>query len=211
MVEWLDRLVHEAGSTGLVAIALGAFIEYVFPPFPGDTVTVLGGLYAVRGGWPVWLVFASVMAGSLAGAFLDFLFGRWVGRRIDTAPAGAWYLRHLSPAKLREWEARFRTRGSLWLVLNRFLPGLRGPIFVAAGASRIPMAKVLVLGGLSAFLWNGLLFGAGYAVGGQADRLESLVRVYGRVAWAVLACVLFVVLVRWWWRRRRVARDQPRS
>ncbi|HEY3451817.1 MAG TPA: DedA family protein [Myxococcales bacterium] len=203
MLETLDRLMREAGPAGLALIAAGAFVEYVFPPFPGDTVTVLGGVWAVRGGWPVWLVFALVMSGSLAGAMVDFAAGRWVGARLDTAPAQAWYVRRIDRARLKEWEERFKARGIWWLAVNRFLPAIRGPIFFAAGVARVPLWKVLLYGGASAFVWNALLFAAGYAVGGEAEKLAALVAGYGKVAWAVLGIVAVALGVRWWLGRRR--------
>ena len=44
---------------------LGSLVEYVFPPFPGDTLVVLGAWYAVNGkiSWP--LAFAAVTAGAV--------------------------------------------------------------------------------------------------------------------------------------------------
>jgi membrane protein DedA with SNARE-associated domain len=203
MLPELDHLVREAGPAGLALIAFGAFVEYVFPPFPGDAVTAFGGLYAVRGGWPAGLVFALVMAGSLASAFVDYGFGLWPGRRFDAAPADAWHMRHLSRERLQGWEQRSRTRGIVWLLVNRFLPAVRGPIFVAAGVARMPAWKVLVFGGLSALVWNALLFGAGYAVGGEAERLGPLLVGYSRAAWLALAAIGLALAIRSLLRRRR--------
>ncbi|MGC4123180.1 MAG: DedA family protein [Myxococcales bacterium] len=199
--------MREAGPAGLALIAAGAFVEYVFPPFPGDTVTILGGVWAVRGGWPAWLVYALVMSGSLLGALVDFAAGRWVGARLDRAPSDAWYVRRLDRARLADWEERFKTRGVWWLVVNRFLPGIRGPIFFAAGVARVPLWKVVVFGGVSALVWNALLFAAGYGVGGEADRLLALVSGYGKVAWGVLGIVIAALALRLLWRR---AQRSPR-
>jgi membrane protein DedA with SNARE-associated domain len=202
MLETLDQLVREAGAAGLLFIALGAFVEYVFPPFPGDTVTVLSGLYAVRGGWPLALVFALVMAGSLAGAFLDYLVGRWLSGRLERASPDGWLLRRVPREAVAAWGERFRRRGVFWLVVNRFLPAVRGPIFLAAGVARMAAWKVVVFGGLSALSWNALLFGAGWAVGGHAERLLTLIHAYERVAWVALALVGLVFLARWLWPQR---------
>ena len=62
------------------------------------------------------------------------------------------------------------------------------------------------LGGLSALVWNGLLFAAGWAVGGEADRFKGLLETYGRVAWVALAAIALVLIIRWWWRKRRRGR-----
>ena len=52
MVEWLDSFITHLGLLGLVVFFVAAALEYVVPPFPGDTITLLGGVYAVRGEHP---------------------------------------------------------------------------------------------------------------------------------------------------------------
>ncbi len=203
MVQWLDALVRQSGAVGLLVLFFCAAVEYVFPPFPGDTVTLLGGVYAVRGEQPVALVFGAVMAGSIAGAAIDWLAGRWLAGRV--ASGGGWSSRWITAEQLAKWEERFRRRGSYWLVANRFFPGIRGPIFLAAGISGIPLPRVLLLGGLSALLWNALLFAAGYAVGGEAERLQALVSTYAEMAWGLLAAVILALVARALIRRRRRA------
>jgi len=198
---------------GLLVLLLSSALEYLFPPFPGDSVTVLGGVYAVRAGVHIALVFAALMAGSLAGSALDWAVGRWLGARLERSPHDKRFLRFLSREQILEWEERFRHRGTLWLVLNRFLPGVRGPIFLAAGASGISLRRVLVWGGTSSLVWNALLFAAGYAVGGRAERLEALVRSYSQLAWGALGGAFVGMIARWAWRRRKLARaaEQAKS
>lgn len=192
MLLWLDSLVQRAGPVGLLVLFACAAIEYVFPPFPGDTVTLLGGIFAVRGEQPAAAVFGAVMAGSLVGAALDWFAGRWLGDRLTSGKGKGFKL--ITREQLLEWEGRFRRRGTFWLLANRFFPGLRGPIFLAAGMSGVPLTRVLLLGGASALAWNALIFAAGYAVGGEAERLQALVSSYSVVAGAVLiALALFFV------------------
>jgi membrane protein DedA with SNARE-associated domain len=206
MVEFLDSLVRGAGPVALLVLFFSAAVEYLFPPFPGDTVTLLGGVYAVRGGLSPVAVYLSILAGSLAGAMADYGLGRYLGRRLEKAREDSRLLRRIPREQIHEWERRFRERGALWLVVNRFLPGVRGPIFLAAGISGLSPGKVLFWGGLSAALWNGLFFAAGYAVGGKAERLEEIVTTYGRAVWISLAAVGVGLLIRWAWRRRAGAR-----
>jgi len=206
MLGLLDSAMKSAGLGGLAVLFLASGLEYVVPPFPGDSITVLGGVFAVRGGVPVPAVFAALMAGSLLGAMADWAFGRWLGRKLAAAPQEKRWLRWLSREQLLSWEGRFRRRGALWLALNRFLPGVRGPIFLAAGASGISAGRVLLWGGLSSLVWNALLFAAGYAVGGQAERLEALLKGYGRFAWLALGLFALVAAGRWALRRRRARR-----
>lgn len=203
MVQWLDAMVRHFGPVGILVLFVCALIEYVFPPFPGDTVTLLGGIYAVRGEQPVAAVFGAVMAGSIAGAAIDWFAGRWLAAKLASGSLRSW--KWISPEQIAAWEERFRRRGNYWLLANRFFPGIRGPIFLAAGISGIPLTKVVLLGGVSALLWNALLFAAGYGVGGQAERLQALVSTYSTVAWGLLAAVVLGLVARALLRRRRRA------
>jgi membrane protein DedA with SNARE-associated domain len=194
----LARLSQGESALGAAALAAASLVEYVFPPFPGDTVTLFGAFLAATARWRVATVLAAVTIGSLAGAAIDYA----IGRRLVARP-----IEELSPRrrKLRERLApiigRFERHGPAYLAVNRFLPGIRALIFVAAGAARLPLGRVLAYGAISALLWNGLLIGAGFAVGGNWERLLELLRRYTAAVWillggAALALVALVVVRR---------------
>jgi membrane protein DedA with SNARE-associated domain len=84
------------------------------------------------------------------------------------------------------------------------MPGVRGLIFLAAGASGMDFRRVMGWGALSALLWNGLVLAVGIAVGGNAERLERFVQDYNRVAWVAMAVAVagFVAWYLWRFRRR---------
>jgi membrane-associated protein len=189
MIAWLDSMAKAAGLGGLAVLFFASGLEYLFPPFPGDSATVLGGVYAIRGGISAAIVFAVLMAGSMLGAMGDWAIGRWLGRKLASAPPKGRVLKLLSREQILQWEERFRRRGALWLAFNRFMPGVRGPIFMAAGASGLSAGRVLLWGGLSSLAWNALLFGAGCALGGEIEAIERLMCSYGRLFWIALAAV----------------------
>ena len=204
MLEWLDGWILTLGASGYWVLGLAAAVEYVFPPFPGDTVTLLGGIYAVRGNRSIALVLLAITTGSVLGAALDYLIGVKLASRLER-------LRVEGTARSKQHDrvlalARaMRRRGTMLLLLNRFLPAVRGLLFVAAGAARLPFGRVMGLGMVSALVWNALLVGAGFAVGGNAEKLEAWVRTY----YQILYVVLFggaVVLGFHWLRRRRSAK-----
>jgi membrane protein DedA with SNARE-associated domain len=193
----LKRLVEDHDSIlGLGVLAGSATIEYVFPPFPGDFVTVLGAILVTGYGWSLPLVLGAVMLGSIVGAWLAFEVGGALARR-RTRP------RPLIDAVV----ARFERHGAAFVMVNRFLPGIRGLVFVAAGLARMPRGKVLAFAAISALAWNLLLMAVGAALGANLDRLEAVVRDYTLVVWAVLIAITLVILVVRLRRRRRPAGD----
>ena len=183
----LWEIVRETGPYALLVLFGASLVEYVFPPFPGDAVTLLGAFYAVQGVLPLPLVFAVVTAGSVAGAAIDYGLGRRLGQAAERRlpgdnPRHPW----ASLDRLHGFEARYRKHGDLFILVNRFLPGIRGFFFVAAGAAGMPFRRVMLLGAVSAGVWNALLLGAGFAVGENLDRLVQLFRAYSAFAWTAL-------------------------
>lgn len=211
-----DALAALVATTGPYAPAILLFatlVEYVFPPFPGDLLVVLGAWYAVEGAisWP--LTFVSVTAGGLAGAWLDHRIGVALGRRMDARAARRGPLSRQAQ-RLARFEASYRRWGGWLLVANRFLPGVRAFIFIGAGASGIPLRRVLLLGGLSAALWNAGLLAAGAFLAHNQEELILLVHRYTHVAWIVLGAAVALWIAGVAWRRvaqRRAARAEEEA
>jgi membrane protein DedA with SNARE-associated domain len=187
----LDFLSAGQSAAGLGVLFLSAMIEYVLPPFPGDTVTLFGAFLAAVEGWSVPLVFVAVTAGSVAGAALDY----GLGRRLSRMPACSLTGRR---RRLRELAVplviRFERHGSAYIAINRFLPGIRALLFVAAGMARLPVSRVLLWGAISAAVWNALIIAAGFAVGASWPRLLGWLRTYTTVAWIAVGLVVLALL-----------------
>jgi len=202
-MEWLTEtflslIADQNNPVALLILAGSAAVEYVFPPFPGDTITLLGAILITGYGWNAPLVFGAVMVGSVGGAMLAFKFGLlWAERRARKRGEGA------DPLILDELVHKFRRYGAAYLVLNRFMPGLRALFFVAAGLARMKTLPVLIYSTVSAALWNLALIAVGALVGANLDSLKNIVRNYTIVAWIVVAVVAGLVAWRVWRARRR--------
>ena len=183
MVESIDHFIMTLGMAGLLVLGLAAMLEYVVPPFPGDTITLLGGVYAVRGDQPWPLVFLVVTAGSVAGAAINYWFGTWLARRFERNPHASLF--GLTHAKLEEAQAKMR----------------RGDEDDAAGAARMPRRNALLLGAISAMAHNALVLAIGRAVGGNLERLEALVARYQLAVVVLVLIGALAVLVRMLARR----------
>jgi membrane-associated protein len=206
IAELAGALTRAAAITGPYApllLFLATFVEHVFPPFPGDLLVVLGAWYAVHGELPWPLVLFFTTAGAVAGAWVDHRIGAALGRRLGRRAAGA---RVLTEDRLARFEASYRRWGSWLLVANRFLPGIRAFLFLAAGASGIPARRAVALGGVSALLWNALLLAAGGLLAANVDELVALVDRYMKLAGTVLAVLALLLLARAAWRRAHPGR-----
>ncbi len=191
----MDLVASSQGPLGLFLLGFCAFIEYVFPPFPGDLVTVFGAFLVTRRGWPASGVLGAVLAGSVIGCMTGYVAGRLLARTEGRWAAGR--LARFRPPIDRLVE-RFARHGTWYIAINRFLPSVRALFFVAAGMARLSPWKVLGLGLLSAILWNAALFAIGATVGNQWSRVERIFIAYGEIAWGLLAIIVVFLLVRWW-------------
>ena len=204
----LQWLASGATFWAYLVLLLAALLEYVFPPFPGDAITLFGVFLTITAGYHGPTVFLAITVGSILGSFLAYGFGR---RLAGTAE-------HERPRLLRgpratralaAIAARFDRHGAAYLVVNRFVPALRALVFVAAGIARIPAWKIFVFGGTSAMLWNGALFLAGWAAGRSWERLRAMSTQYAMVATAAVALAGVVLGVRWLVRRRARGQGAP--
>jgi membrane-associated protein len=193
VVATLTEALARTGPAAPAILFLGSLVEYVFPPFPGDTLVVLGAWYAVNGviSWP--LAFVATTGGAVLGAWIDYRAGVALGAALERGAArrGPLTLEHV-----RQVEAGYARYGEWFLLANRFLPGVRAFLFVGAGAARLPLRKVLLWGGISAAAWNVLLLLAGSLVARNLEDLVRLLERYTTIAWIAMACVAAVLLVR---------------
>jgi membrane-associated protein len=193
VVAALSEALARTGPAAPVILFLGSLIEYVFPPFPGDTLVVLGAWYAVNGkiSWP--FAFVAVTAGAVLGAWIDYRVGVALGAALER---GAMRRGPITLEHVRKVEAGYARWGEWFLLANRFLPGIRAFLFVGAGAARLPLGKVLLWGGISAAAWNALLLLVGaFLVSNLAEFVGWLQR-YTVIAWVAMAVGAALLLAR---------------
>lgn len=199
ILAWIEGVPMWAG---LAALALGAGIEYVFPPFPGDTITLAGAVLIPTAGWPWPAVLGAVVGGSLVGAALDWWVGVWLAEAEGQTWLHRWTRRERVARKIEKVTAKFQRHGSAYIALNRFVPAFRGVFFLAAGMAGLRLRRVLFFAAVSALLWNAALLGVGALVGYNLESLAEIVSSYSRV---VLTGLVAGGLGWWgisWWRKR---------
>jgi membrane protein DedA with SNARE-associated domain len=207
-----EYLSRGESAAGLLLLFASSLLEYLFPPFPGDSVVLFGAFLAAWAGWSPWSVLLATLMGALAGAWIDTLAGRALkdfvtGRKEFSSPwAGrlfAFVKRPSFQEGVRKVMDKLRRHGTVIILVNRFFPGIRALFFVGAGMAGLPMGRVLLLGGLSAMLWNAAIFTAGFQVGRNWNALVGLFNLYTKVVYVLLGAAVVVAVVIWIVRRRK--------
>ena len=200
-----DVVVALTGTYEWITLAVlfaSAIIEYVFPPFPGDTVTLAGAVLITACGYSFLPVFVAVLVGGLVGAAIDFFVGVWLARSGRVATS-RWHFMTVAVEGMERVAKAFAKHGEAYIVINRFLPGVRAFLFVSAGMAGMRFWRVMFFALISGVAWNLLVIGAGMMLGANIDALEKLFRNYTLAVWVVLAGVAAWALWRWYRSRQK--------
>ncbi len=189
---------------GYLAVAGLVLIEDFGVPVPGETILILGAVYAGTGRLNVILVAILAFAAAVAGDNLGFAIGHFGGRRL-VERFGRYVL--LTPARLDRATGFFERHGGKVVTVARFVEGLRQANGIVAGISGMHWARFLAFNALGAALWVTTWTSVGYLSGSHIDAIyRSATRYEAYFAIAVAAVVLALV-ARALYRRRR-ARDR---
>jgi membrane protein DedA with SNARE-associated domain len=179
MLEYLDTFFNQLSPlAAYFFLFVSAFVENVFPPIPGDTVTLIGAYLVVSGKLSFTGVYISTTLGSVAGFFVMYLIGLRLGRKFLNSRIGKKVFTETQYAKTERWFSKY---GYGIITANRFLSGTRSVISIFAGSFHLNWIYVLGLSAISALLWNGLLIYIIYVVGLNWDVIRALISQYNKI------------------------------
>ena len=73
---WVDWVLSLGVFWIYATVVVASFIENIFPPFPGDTVTIVGAALATTGRLDPVMVFFGAWLGGIISIMLIYWFGR---------------------------------------------------------------------------------------------------------------------------------------
>ena len=180
-------------------LLISAFIENLFPPFPGDVVTLAGAFVAGEGNIGYIGVLVSTTSGGLLGMLVLYYLGRSKGRKIFEKRNSKYF----GKTALERVEALFRRYGNLILVVSRFFAGVRSAIAIAAGIGDVRPSRMVGLSLISFLLWNGILLGLMIASKSNWEMIMDIGRKYTYLLCTLgIAIGLALVVSRIWPRRK---------
>lgn len=179
---------------------VSAFIENVFPPIPGDTVTLVGAYFVGTGNLNYFGVLISTTAGSVVGFMTLFLLAFWLEWKVVEKYDFKWMKRtHID--RVQAW---FQKYGYRVILANRFLSGVRSVISITAGLSKLKISSVLLLSFISALIWNGLIISAGAFIGDNWQDIEKYLKLYNQMILIGLLIAAFAYLIYFFVYKKKV-------
>jgi membrane protein DedA with SNARE-associated domain len=208
MNEHLPGVLHSLEPTldhyGYLAVAGLVLIEDFGVPVPGETLLILGAVYAGTGRLNIVLVALLGFCGALVGDNLGFAIGHFGGRRLAER-----YGRYvfLTPERLDKATEFFERHGGKVIVIARFVEGLRQANGIIAGTIGMRWTRFLVFNAIGAALWVIVWTSIGYFSGNHIDAIYNAATRYD----AYLAVAIGVLVIAYITRRVMRARRLRRS
>jgi membrane protein DedA with SNARE-associated domain len=175
------------------SLALSAYVENLFPPIPGDTITAFGAFLVGTGRLDFLGVYLSTTFGSLLGFLSLFWIGDYLGKRFFIEKD----YRFFKAKDILKAEAWFSRYGYFLIAMNRFFPGVRSAVSLAAGISRLKAVWVTPLALLSCAAWNLIWLLLGNTLGTHWDSVESKFSVIMKRYNVTIAILLALILLLW--------------
>lgn len=180
---------------GPIAIALGAGFE-------GETAAIAGGVMAHHGMIPMWAAFLATAGGAFFADEMFFLLGRRFRDRPFVAHA------RQKPAFARAM-AFIERYPDAYILIFRFLYGLRTVSPIALGLTNVPFRRFAALNAIAALVWSAVFTTVGFLFGPAVDRMLDALAPYKTpllIAFPIPG-TCFVIWKLWQRRKRRLARD----
>ena len=185
---------------GYLAIFGLVLLEDFGVPVPGETVLILGAVYAGTGRLSIVLVALLGFCGALVGDNIGFALGHFGGRRLAER-----YGRYvfLTPERLDKATAFFERHGGKIIIIARFVEGLRQANGIIAGTTGMHWRRFLIFNAIGAALWVGVWVTIGYVSGSHINSIYAAAIRYDAYIGAAVVVLLIAYIARRVIRRRR--------
>jgi membrane protein DedA with SNARE-associated domain len=196
----LHSLEPTLNNYGYLAVFGFVLLEDFGVPVPGETILVLGAVYAGAGRLNVALVGVLGFCGAVVGDNIGFAIGHFGGRRLVDR-----YGRYifLTPERVDKAQGFFERHGGKIIVVARFIEGLRQANGIIAGISGLHWAKFLFFNAIGAALWVGVWTSIGYFSGNHITSIYNTATRYSLYLAIAAGVLILAFIARLVWRRRQ--------
>jgi membrane protein DedA with SNARE-associated domain len=202
----LHSLEPALNQYGYLAVAAFVLLEDFGVPVPGETILILGAVYAGTGRLDVVAVGIIGFAAAVLGDNIGFAIGHFGGRPLIER-YGRFLL--ITRERLDTATAFFERHGGKIVVVARFIEGLRQANGIIAGVTGMHWARFLAFNAIGAALWVGVWTSVGYLSGSHINSIYNAATRYSAYLAIAVAALFIVYLARRIMRAKARAASEP--
>lgn len=194
---------------------LAAFIEVVFPPWPGDTFIAFAGFLTAHSVIEIGTALITTGLGSIVGALVMYFAGSKIldfARKLHTKLKPGFIQNLLNELvadeqmqKATEW---FNKYGVWFVLFSRFSAGIRFFVSIIAGISKMNLALFTVFFAFGVVIWNGLLLIGGRLLAENWRQMLEWLKLYNLFIGFILVAVIGYLLYRRWQKKHDSSNEQ---
>ena len=173
-------------------LMLASILENIFPPAPGDMITVFGASLVGLAHLSFGGVFIAVTIGSTAGFMIYYYVGKKYGHQFIEGRGKKLFPKEAID-KADKW---FDKYGYNLILANRFLAGIRSVISLFSGMAELDSKRDLIYSTLSSILWNIILVSAGAFIGENWQEIVDYVQLYAKVISSLIVVAIIIIIIR---------------
>jgi len=181
---------NQPGNWIFLVLALTAFVETVFPPFPGDLLFIVLAGWVHSSGMSLSMTAFTGIAGCFLASIVIFKFGRHFGRKA----VEKWLSKKVSHRKIEKADNLVDKYGTMILIFGRFLPGIRSILVLIAGTSKMKYISAGISVLFGTFIWYVILTFTGSIVGDNLEAAGEMMRRFELWMWVLLGIVTAAVI-----------------
>jgi membrane protein DedA with SNARE-associated domain len=189
----LHTLEPTLNHYGYLAVAGLVLLEDFGIPVPGETVLVLGAVYAGAGRLNIFLVGLLAFLAAIVGDNIGFAIGHFGGRALVDR-FGRYVL--LTPERYDKAADFFKRHGGKVIVVARFVEGLRQANGIVAGTIGMHWARFLMFNAIGAALWVATWTSIGYFSGSHIDSIYDTATKYDKYLGIAVGVIIVAYVVR---------------
>jgi membrane protein DedA with SNARE-associated domain len=199
MHELINWLVTTIGALGYPGIFILMAMESSVIPLPSELVMPPAGYLAQQGQMHMAVAILCGTAGSLVGAYANYLAAHYLGRPLILKYGKyVW----ITEEKFAKVEMFFKNHGEISTFIGRLLPVVRHLISLPAGLAGMSRVKFALYTVAGAGIWVTVLTYIGYVIGAERELIMQYS--HQAVIGAVTLSVVLITVYVWNHRRKRL-------
>lgn len=174
-------------STGYLGVFILMSLESMVAPVPSELVMPFVGFLVADGTLNLWLVILVSTLASLTGSLISY-FVAYFGEKELIHKFGRFVF--LDKGELDWTQKWFEKRGSITILISRFIPVIRHLISIPAGLAKMDLKKFVLFTAVGATAWNTFLLYVGMQL---RERWEIVHKYSSQLDILVVAVVILAV------------------